>query len=153
LLWAGTWLGLGYFFSDAVSSIALTAARLGRMLGVVVLAAAGAYVLVRYLRRRVSLRTFQLVPDVSEPVKKMPDPILARALDGVGCDPDQARHDGPRDDTPRGAAARPAARPLAARIQRRADHVVAAVPAWVMGDPVVLAAPACALTGESRESP
>jgi membrane protein DedA with SNARE-associated domain len=110
LLWAGTWLGLGYFFSDAVSSIALTAARLGRMLGVVVLAAAGAYVLVRYLRRRVSLRTFQLVPDVLEPVKKMPDPVLARALlDGVGRDPEQARHDGPRDDTPKVVAARRAA--------------------------------------------
>jgi membrane protein DedA with SNARE-associated domain len=109
LLWAGTWLGLGYFFSDAVSSIALTAARLGHLLGVVVLAAAGAYVLVRYLRRRVSLRTFQLVPDVPEPVKKMPDPVLARALDGVGRDPEQARHDGPRDDTPKVVAARRAA--------------------------------------------
>jgi membrane protein DedA with SNARE-associated domain len=109
LLWAGTWLGLGYFFSDAVSSIALTAARLGRMLGVVVLAAAGAYVLVRYLRRRVSLRPFELVPDVPEPVKKMPDPVLARAPDGVGRDPEQARHDGPRDDTPKVVAARRAA--------------------------------------------
>ena len=99
LLWAGTWLGLGYFFSDAVSSIALTAARLGRMLGVVVVAAAGAYVLVRYLRQRVSLRTFHGVPDVAEPAKKMPAPILARTLDGIGRDP-EARHDGQGDDTP-----------------------------------------------------
>src|SRR5262245_7029154 len=98
LLWAGTWVGLGYFFSDAVSSIALTAARLGRMLGVVVVAAAGAYVLVRYLRQRVSLRTVHGVPDVAEPAKNMPAPILARTLDGIGRDP-EAWHDGQGDDT------------------------------------------------------
>jgi membrane protein DedA with SNARE-associated domain len=55
LLWAGTWIGRGYFFSDAISSIALRAARLGRVLGVVVVAAVGAYVLVKYLRRRLPL--------------------------------------------------------------------------------------------------
>jgi len=109
LLWAGTWLGLGYFFSDAVSSIALTAARLGRMLGVVVIAAVGAYVFVRYLRRRVAVRTLQLVPDVLEPAKNMPAPILARALDGIGRDLDQAGHDGPHDDTPVVVATRRAA--------------------------------------------
>jgi len=59
LLWAGTWIGLGYFFSDAISSIALSAARLGRVLGVVVVAAVGAYVLVRYLRRRPPLRALR----------------------------------------------------------------------------------------------
>jgi membrane protein DedA with SNARE-associated domain len=70
LLWAGTWVGLGYFFSDAVASIALTAARLGRMLAVVIVAAVAAYVLVRYLRRRRSLRTFRLVPPVAEQAKE-----------------------------------------------------------------------------------
>jgi len=109
LVWAGTWLGLGYFFSDAVSSIALTAARLGRMLAVVVLAAAGAYVLVRYLRRRFSLRASELVPDVPELAKNSPSPILARALDAVGRDPDQAGCHGPRDDTPVVVATRRAA--------------------------------------------
>src|SRR5262245_30412679 len=59
LLWAGTWIGLGYFFSDAISSIALSAARLGRALGVVVVAAVGAHVLVRYLRRRPPLRALR----------------------------------------------------------------------------------------------
>ncbi len=58
LLWAGTWLGLGYFFSDAISSIALSATRLGRVLGVIVVAAAGAYVLVKYLRRRLPCDRF-----------------------------------------------------------------------------------------------
>ena len=82
LLWAGTWVGLGYFFSDAVASIALAATRLGRMLGVVLVAAAGAYILVRYLRRRVSLRTLREAPAVADPVNEMPHAI-----------------DGPRDDT------------------------------------------------------
>lgn len=63
LLWAGTWVGLGYFFSGAVASIALAASTLGRMLGVVLLAVAGAYILVRYLRRRASLRKSRLAPD------------------------------------------------------------------------------------------
>ena len=58
LLWAGTWLGLGYFFSDAISSIALSATRLGRVLGVIVVAAAGAYVLVKYLRRHLPCDRF-----------------------------------------------------------------------------------------------
>jgi len=58
LLWAGTWLGLGYFFSEAISSIALSATRLGRVLGVIVVAAAGAYVLVKYLRRRLPCDRF-----------------------------------------------------------------------------------------------
>jgi membrane protein DedA with SNARE-associated domain len=109
LLWAGSWLGLGYFFSDAVSSIALTAAQLGHMLGLVVLAAAGAYVLAVYLRRRAFLRTFQLAPDAPERAQKMPDAMLARALDGLGRDPDQSRHNGPRDDNPRIVTGRRAA--------------------------------------------
>jgi membrane protein DedA with SNARE-associated domain len=60
LLWAGTWVGLGYFFSDAISSVALSAARLGQMLGVVVVAAGGGYVLIKYVRRRLFLRTLRL---------------------------------------------------------------------------------------------
>lgn len=60
LLWAGTWMGLGYFFSEAISSLALGAARLGRMLGIVVVAAGGGYILVKYLRRRFFLRRLRV---------------------------------------------------------------------------------------------
>ena len=68
------------------------------------LAAAAAYVLARYLRRRVSLRAVELVPvelvpDVPELARNVPPPILARAPDAVGRDPGQAGCDGPRDDT------------------------------------------------------
>jgi membrane protein DedA with SNARE-associated domain len=74
LLWAGTWVGLGYFFSDAISSIALGAARLGRVLGVVVVAAVGAYVLVKYLRRRLPLRALR-------PVRIAREGLTARLVD------------------------------------------------------------------------
>jgi membrane protein DedA with SNARE-associated domain len=70
LLWAGTWMGLGYFFSGGIASIALIATRLGRMLGVVVVAAAGAYVLVKYLRWRLSRRAFRLVRRSPEATKE-----------------------------------------------------------------------------------
>jgi membrane protein DedA with SNARE-associated domain len=92
LLWAGIWVGLGYFFSDAVASIALAATRLGRMLGVVLIAVAGSYILVRYLRRRGSLRTFRPAPAEADPANETPHPI-----------------DGQRDDTPVPVATRRAA--------------------------------------------
>ena len=94
LLWAGTWVGLGYFFSDTVASIALAATRLGRMLGVSLLAAAGAYILARYLRRRMSLR--RVLPTSAVPV---PDPANETPLP----------IDGSRDDAPTAVTARRAA--------------------------------------------
>jgi|SRR5262245_18020373 len=57
MLWAGTWVGLGYFFSDAIAVVALGAARLGRLLSLVILAAIGGYILLKYLRRRRFVRT------------------------------------------------------------------------------------------------
>jgi membrane protein DedA with SNARE-associated domain len=119
LLWAGTWVGLGYFFSDAISSIALSATRLGRMLGVVVLGAVAAYILGRYLRRRLSLRTLRLVRSSPEAMKEMPyaipekppGTVAAPRVRAIGApqiriergnprdERDQDRHDGTRDDT------------------------------------------------------
>ena len=52
LLWAGTWMGLGYVFSDAIALVAARATGLGRALGLVVVAALAATSLVKYLRRR-----------------------------------------------------------------------------------------------------
>lgn len=60
LLWAGTWIGLGYAFNDAIGLIAARALALGRTLGLVVVAALGGYVLVKYLRRRLFLRTLRI---------------------------------------------------------------------------------------------
>jgi membrane protein DedA with SNARE-associated domain/rhodanese-related sulfurtransferase len=56
LLWAGTWLALGYFFSDAIVLIAARATALGHMLGLVVATALAGYILVKYVRRHLFLR-------------------------------------------------------------------------------------------------
>ena len=87
LLWAGTWIGLGYFFSDAIASIALSAARLGRVLGVVVVAAVGAYGLVKYLRRRLPLRALQPARISREGLKaRLVDPRTPSAVAAVSND-------------------------------------------------------------------
>lgn len=56
LLWAGTWLSLGYFFSDAVVLIAARATALGHVLGLVIAIALAGYILVKYVRRHLSMR-------------------------------------------------------------------------------------------------
>jgi membrane protein DedA with SNARE-associated domain len=56
LLWAGTWLTLGYLFADAITLITARATRLGQMLGLVIVIALVAYVLLKYARRRLFLR-------------------------------------------------------------------------------------------------
>jgi membrane protein DedA with SNARE-associated domain len=56
LLWAGTWLALGYFFSDAIVLIAARASALGRMFGLVIATAFAGYILVKFGRRHLFLR-------------------------------------------------------------------------------------------------
>ena len=66
VLWAGTWLGLGYLFSEAISVVAARAAVLGRLLAVVVVAALVGYIGLKALRRRLflrALRTARIAPD------------------------------------------------------------------------------------------
>ena len=59
LLWAGTWIGVGYAFSDAVTVIAARVEKLGLWL-VVVVALLGAYVVSKFLRRRLYLRRLRM---------------------------------------------------------------------------------------------
>jgi membrane protein DedA with SNARE-associated domain len=56
LLWAGTWLALGYSFSDAIVLIAARVTALGRLLGLVLVTALAAYLLVKHGRRHLFLR-------------------------------------------------------------------------------------------------
>jgi membrane protein DedA with SNARE-associated domain len=56
LLWAGTWLAVGYFFSDAIVLIAARATALGHLLGLVIGTALAGYILVKYVRRHLFLR-------------------------------------------------------------------------------------------------
>ncbi len=69
VLWAGTWMALGYAFSDAIVLVTERAAELGRMLGVVVAAALGAYILVKYVRRRLFLRKLRMARISPETLK------------------------------------------------------------------------------------
>jgi len=60
VLWAGTWMGLGYVFSDALEVVAAWASRLGNWIGVVIVAAFGTYALVKYIQRRRFLRELRI---------------------------------------------------------------------------------------------
>jgi membrane protein DedA with SNARE-associated domain len=73
LLWAGTWVALGYYFSDAISLVAAEAARLGRTLGLVVAAALAGYILVKYLRRQLFLRALRMARISPEELKQRLD--------------------------------------------------------------------------------
>jgi membrane protein DedA with SNARE-associated domain len=56
LLWAGLWIGVGYMFSDAVAPVATRVAALGMSLGLVVGAVLAAYIVIKYLRRKLYFR-------------------------------------------------------------------------------------------------
>ena len=59
LLWSGTWIGIGYAFSDAVSVIAAYVEKLGLWL-VVIAALLGAYIVVKFLLRQRHLRRLHI---------------------------------------------------------------------------------------------
>lgn len=65
LLWAGTWIGVGYAFSDAVAVIVARVATLGVWL-VVVVVLLGAYIAGKYLHRRLSLRRLRMATTSSD---------------------------------------------------------------------------------------
>ena len=73
LLWAGTWLALGYFFSDAIVLITAKASALGRMLGLVIVTALAGYILVKYGRRRLFLKKLRTAPVSPEALKRRLD--------------------------------------------------------------------------------
>jgi len=73
LLWAGTWMALGYFFSDAIVLISARATALGRMLGLVIVTALAAYILVKYARRQLFLRKLRTASVSPEALKRRLD--------------------------------------------------------------------------------
>ncbi len=73
LLWAGTWLALGYFFSDAIVLIAVRAAALGRMLGLVIVTVFAGYILIKYGRRYLFLRKLRTGSVSPEALKRRLD--------------------------------------------------------------------------------
>ena len=73
LLWAGTWLTLGYVFTDAITLITTRAAILGRIVGLLVVVALAAYVLLKYARRRLFLRRLRIARIAPEALKQRLD--------------------------------------------------------------------------------
>ena len=73
LLWAGTWLALGYFFSDGIVRIAARATVLGRMLGLTIVIALAGYILVKYGRRHLFLRKLRTARVSPEALKRRLD--------------------------------------------------------------------------------
>ena len=73
LLWAGTWVSLGYFFADAIALITARATALGRLLGLVVVGALVAYILLKYVRRHLFLRTLRMARISPEALKRRLD--------------------------------------------------------------------------------
>ena len=73
VLWAGTWMSLGYVFSDALEVVATHAARLGNSLGVGVGAALAGYVLFKFIRRRRFIRSLRIARIAPEELKRLLD--------------------------------------------------------------------------------
>jgi membrane protein DedA with SNARE-associated domain len=80
LLWAGTWMGLGYAFSDALDVVAGWVARLGGYALLLAAAALSGYVAYKYAaRRRIfrELRMARITPDELKRRLDAGDPGLA----------------------------------------------------------------------------
>lgn len=73
ILWAGTWMTLGYIFSDALDIVASWAGRLGNSLGVVIGVALGGYVAYKFIQRRRFLRSLRVARITPEELKRRLD--------------------------------------------------------------------------------
>jgi len=73
LLWAGSWLGLGYFFSAAIIDVVSAATRLGlSVIGLLALGVVG-YVAFKYAGRRRFLRSIRIARIQPEELKRLLD--------------------------------------------------------------------------------
>jgi len=73
VLWAGTWMGVGYIFSDALERVAAEAARLGHGIGVVVGVALGGYIAFKFVQRQRFLRSLRIARITPEELKRRLD--------------------------------------------------------------------------------
>ena len=72
-IWAAAWMGLGYVFSDALELAASHAARLGNYALVVVGAALGTWVVVKFVQRRRFLRRIRMARITPDELKRRLD--------------------------------------------------------------------------------
>lgn len=73
ILWAGTWMSLGWIFRDALELVASRAARLGNSIVVVVGAALAGYILIKFVQRRRFLRSLRIARITPEELKRRLD--------------------------------------------------------------------------------
>lgn len=75
LLWAGTYIGLGYLFSTQLEQIALALSRLGTGAGVLIGMTLGGYISWKYLQRRRFIRSLRVA-------RITPEELMARMTAG-----------------------------------------------------------------------
>ncbi|MGB7024598.1 MAG: VTT domain-containing protein [Candidatus Acidiferrales bacterium] len=73
LLWAGTFVGLGFAFSHELERVAQYAMRLGEMLIFLLVSALAAYILYKYMQRRKFLRDLRVARIAPDELKRMLD--------------------------------------------------------------------------------
>jgi membrane protein DedA with SNARE-associated domain len=73
LVWAGAWLALGYVFRDALDPVIATASRVGNGALVAAGAVLAAYILVKFVRRRVFLRKYRMARITPDELKRRMD--------------------------------------------------------------------------------
>jgi membrane protein DedA with SNARE-associated domain len=73
LLWAGSWIGLGYFFSAAIVEVVSQAARLGMSAIALLAVGLGAYVAFKYVQRRRFLRSIRIARITPDDLKQRLD--------------------------------------------------------------------------------
>jgi membrane protein DedA with SNARE-associated domain/rhodanese-related sulfurtransferase len=69
LLWAGSWMGVGYLFSDALDLIVRQPAHIGNLILVIFVAALVAYIGYKFLQRQRFLRTLRMARITVEELK------------------------------------------------------------------------------------
>ena len=73
LIWAGSWIGLGYVSRAGIELVAARAARFGTWLLVIIGALLAAYILVKYVQRRRFLRSLRMAQIMPEELKQRLD--------------------------------------------------------------------------------
>ncbi len=69
-LWAGLWAGIGYVFSGTIEELARRVSALSRTAGILIGAALGGYILLKYLRRWLFLQKLRIARISPEDLKR-----------------------------------------------------------------------------------
>jgi hypothetical protein len=73
MLWSGTWMGLGYVFSNALEAVASWAAHLGSSILFVIALALAGYIALKVIQRRRFLRSLRIARIMPEELKRRLD--------------------------------------------------------------------------------